>query len=83
MGKWCNEEMDKLALAATQTTDNEERARLYREWNQMFVDEVASISFVQLQDWHGEHKSVNGLEDLYLVALVRERLARTVETSGG
>ena len=33
----------------------------------MFVDEVASISFVQLQDWHGEHKSVNGLEDLYLV----------------
>ena len=67
MGKWCNAEMDELALAATQTTDNDERARLYREWNQIFVDQVASISFVQLQDWHGEHKSVNGLEDLYLV----------------
>ena len=42
MGKWCNAEMDELALAATQTTDNDERARLYREWNQIFVDQVAS-----------------------------------------
>jgi ABC-type transport system substrate-binding protein len=67
MGKWCNPKMDELALAATQTTDNDERARLYKEWNQIFVDQVASVSWVQLQDWHGEHNSVNGLEDLYLV----------------
>lgn len=67
MGKWCNPKMDELALAATQTTDNDERARLYKEWNQIFVDQVASVSWVQLQDWHGEHISVNNLEDLYLV----------------
>jgi peptide/nickel transport system substrate-binding protein len=67
MGKWCNEEMDALALAATQTTDNEERARLYREWNEIFIEQIPAISWVQVQDWHGEHKSVNNLEDLYLV----------------
>ena len=67
MGKWCNEEMDALALAATQTTDNAERARLYKEWNEIFIEQIPAISWVQVQDWHGEHKSVNNLEDLYLV----------------
>ncbi len=64
-GKFCNEEMDKLSAAAIQTTDFDERARLYEEWNRIFVEEVAAISYVQLPFYHGNHKTLKGIVNLF------------------
>jgi ABC-type transport system substrate-binding protein len=64
-GKFCNEEMDKIASAATQTTDFDERARLYEEWNRMFVEVIPNISYVQLPFYHGNHKTLKGIVNLF------------------
>jgi peptide/nickel transport system substrate-binding protein len=64
-GKFCNEEMDKIARAATETTDVEERKRLYREWNQMFIDVIPNISYAQLPFYHGEYKTLKGIVNLF------------------
>jgi peptide/nickel transport system substrate-binding protein len=64
-GKFCNEEMDKIARAATETIDVEERKRLYREWNQMFIDVIPNISYAQLPFYHGEYKTLKGIVNLF------------------
>ena len=64
-GKFCNEEMDKIARAATETIDLEERKRLYREWNQMFIDVIPNISYAQLPFYHGEYKTLKGIVNLF------------------
>jgi ABC-type transport system substrate-binding protein len=64
-GRWCHEKLDELAIAATKTTDFNERTALYREWNQIFVDEIPAISWGQVPFYHGEHKDLHGLRDLY------------------
>ena len=64
-GKFCNEEMDKLSSAAVQTTDVEERKRLYREWNALWIEHVPAISYAQLPFYHGNHKSLHGIVNLF------------------
>ena len=64
-GKFCNEEMDKIARAATETIDVEERKRLYREWNQMFIDVIPNISYAQLPFYHGQYRTLRGIVNLF------------------
>ena len=53
--------MDKIGSAATQTTDVEERKRLYAEWNQMFIDDIPAISSSQIPSYIGVHRSLHGV----------------------
>jgi peptide/nickel transport system substrate-binding protein len=64
-GKFCNEEMDEIARLATQTTDVEERKRLYKEWNQIFIDVIPNISYAQLPFYHGNYKTLKGVVNLF------------------
>jgi peptide/nickel transport system substrate-binding protein len=64
-GKWCNEEMDVIAQAAIETVDFDERKELYRQWNQLWIDNVVTLSYAQLPFYHGEHYTLKGIVNLF------------------
>ncbi|WP_130858926.1 ABC transporter substrate-binding protein [Gracilibacillus phocaeensis] len=57
-----NEELDQLLLDAKQTTDQEERASLYDQVNQIIWDEAVGIFPVELKQIHAVRSNVKGFE---------------------
>ena len=59
---YCNEEMDKLLLAAASTTDTAERESLYKQVGDLFADEVPSIPLFWEPEFISYRKGVEGIQ---------------------
>jgi ABC-type transport system substrate-binding protein len=64
-GKYCNEEMDRIGSLALQTTDMAERARLYEQWEQIFIEDLPAVSWALTALYDGRHKSLKGVINLF------------------
>ena len=64
-GKYCNEEMDRIGSLALQTTDMAERARLYEQWEQIFIEDLPAVSWALTALYDGRHKSPKGVINLF------------------
>ena len=64
-GKYCNEEMDRIGTLALQTTDLAERARLYEQWEQIFIEDLPAVSWALTALYDGRHKSLKGVINLF------------------
>jgi len=64
-GKYCNEEMDRIGSLASQTTDQAERAKLYEEWEAIFIKELPAVSWALTALYDARHNSLKGIINLF------------------
>ena len=64
-GKYCNPEMDAIGLQAIQTTDPAERAKLYEQWEAIFIKELPAVSWALTALYDARHESLKGIVNLF------------------
>ncbi|MQT55962.1 ABC transporter substrate-binding protein [Pseudomonas sp. FSL R10-0399] len=60
--KWCNPEFDKLITAAKNTTDKEERTKLYKEAQQLLKEQVPLTPIAHSTVYQPMRKNVEGFK---------------------